>query len=114
MVTGLLLKRPQMPDHDGHPSIRPPAPQRRAALARVHRPPLCPRPRRWHAAHPDLPAPLEQDYLFLVQFARADALAGYKKQRLADLRAASDGFAAILGELPASGRVRPTLWAARA
>ena len=43
---------------------------------------------------------LTQDYLFLIQFARAYALAGYKAQRLADLRAASDGCAAILGELP--------------
>ncbi len=43
---------------------------------------------------------LTQDYLFLIQFARAYALAGYKAQRLADLRAASDGYAAILGELP--------------
>ena len=43
---------------------------------------------------------LTQDYLFLIQFARAYALAGFKAQSLADLRAASDGFAAILGELP--------------
>lgn len=43
---------------------------------------------------------LTQDYLFLIQFARAYALAGFKAQRLADLRAASDGCAAILGELP--------------
>jgi len=43
---------------------------------------------------------LTQDYLFLIQFARAYALAGYKAQCLADLRAASDGCAAILGELP--------------
>lgn len=43
---------------------------------------------------------LTQDYLFLVQFARAYALAGFKATRLADLRAASSGFAAILGELP--------------
>lgn len=43
---------------------------------------------------------LTQDYLFLIQFARAYALAGYKAQRLPDLRAASDGYAAILGELP--------------
>jgi len=43
---------------------------------------------------------LTQDYLFLIQFARAYALAGYKASQLADLRAASGGFAAILGELP--------------
>ncbi len=43
---------------------------------------------------------LTQDYLFLIQFARAYALAGFKAQCLADLRAASDGCAAILGELP--------------
>jgi len=43
---------------------------------------------------------LTQDYLFLIQFARAYALAGYKSQRLDDLRAASDGYAAILDELP--------------
>jgi len=41
-----------------------------------------------------------QDYLFLIQFARAYALAGYKAQGLADLQAAADGCAAILGELP--------------
>ena len=43
---------------------------------------------------------LVQDYLFLVQFARAYALAGYKAGGIADLRAASGGFAAILDELP--------------
>ena len=43
---------------------------------------------------------LTQDYLFLVQFARAYALAGFKSGCLADLHAASAGFAAILGELP--------------
>jgi len=34
---------------------------------------------------------LTQDYLFLIQFARVYALAGFKAQCLADLRAASDG-----------------------
>ncbi len=43
---------------------------------------------------------LMQDYLFLIQFARAYALAGFKANRLTDLRAASAGFAAILDELP--------------
>ena len=43
---------------------------------------------------------LTQDYLFLIQFARAYALAGYKAQSLPDLQAASGGFAAILDELP--------------
>jgi len=43
---------------------------------------------------------LTQDYLFLLQFARTYALAGHKASRPADLRAASRGFAAILGELP--------------
>lgn len=41
---------------------------------------------------------LQQDYLFLIQFARANALAGYKSRTLADLREASDGLAAILEE----------------
>ena len=43
---------------------------------------------------------LTQDYLFLVQFARAYALAGYKSEDLADLRAAAGGLDAILRELP--------------
>ncbi len=44
---------------------------------------------------------LIQDYLFLIQFARAYALAGYKATRLADLRMASAGMAAILdAEMP--------------
>ena len=43
---------------------------------------------------------LVQDYLFLIQFARAYALAGFKAATVADLRAASAGFAAILDELP--------------
>jgi thiaminase (transcriptional activator TenA) len=43
---------------------------------------------------------LTQDYLFLIQFARAYALAGFKAATVADLRAALAGFAAILDELP--------------
>ncbi|HEX5325864.1 MAG TPA: TenA family protein, partial [Acetobacteraceae bacterium] len=39
---------------------------------------------------------LVQDYLFLIQFARAYALAGYKSARLADLRAAAAGMRAIV------------------
>lgn len=41
---------------------------------------------------------LVQDYLFLIQFARAYALAAYKSRTLADIRAAQDGLAAILNE----------------
>jgi len=39
---------------------------------------------------------LVQDYLFLVQFARAHALAAYKARNLADMRAAKEGLAAIV------------------
>jgi thiaminase/transcriptional activator TenA len=39
---------------------------------------------------------LTQDYLFLIHFARAYALAIYKGQSLADMRAAHDGLKAIL------------------
>ena len=39
---------------------------------------------------------LVQDYLFLIQFARAYALATYKSRTLADMRAAQAGLAAIL------------------
>jgi thiaminase (transcriptional activator TenA) len=39
---------------------------------------------------------LKQDYLFLIQFARAYALAAYKSASLADLRQAKDGMQAIL------------------
>jgi thiaminase/transcriptional activator TenA len=39
---------------------------------------------------------LTQDYLFLVQFARAYALAGYKSATLTDLRAAAAGLSAIV------------------
>jgi len=42
---------------------------------------------------------LQQDYLFLIQFARAYALAGYKAKSLADLNDASMGLSAILGEM---------------
>lgn len=39
---------------------------------------------------------LVQDYLFLIQFARAYALATYKSRNLADMRAAKAGLSAIL------------------
>jgi thiaminase/transcriptional activator TenA len=39
---------------------------------------------------------LLQDYLFLIHFARAFALAAYKSRDLADLRRAGDGLRAIL------------------
>src|SRR5262245_3943133 len=39
---------------------------------------------------------LVQDYLFLIEFARAYALAVYKSPRLADMREASAGLSAIL------------------
>jgi len=38
---------------------------------------------------------LVQDYLFLIQHARAYALAAYKARSLADMRAAKDGLAAL-------------------
>ena len=41
---------------------------------------------------------LVQDYLFLIQFARAYALAVYKSRTLDDMRAAQGGLEAILGE----------------
>ena len=42
---------------------------------------------------------LVQDYLFLIQFARAYALATYKSRTLADMKAAQAGVAAILDEM---------------
>jgi len=39
---------------------------------------------------------LVQDYLFLIQHARAYALAAYKARTLADMRAAKDGLAALV------------------
>jgi len=39
---------------------------------------------------------LVQDYLFLIQFARAHALAAYKSRTLADMRAANLGLGAIV------------------
>jgi thiaminase/transcriptional activator TenA len=42
---------------------------------------------------------LVQDYLFLIQFARAYALATYKSRSLEDMKAAQGGLAAILGEM---------------
>ena len=41
---------------------------------------------------------LVQDYLFLIQFARAYALAAYKSRTPTDIRAAQSGLAAILDE----------------
>jgi thiaminase/transcriptional activator TenA len=41
---------------------------------------------------------LVQDYLFLIQFARAYALAAYKADGLEDMRHASEAMNAILGE----------------
>lgn len=41
---------------------------------------------------------LIQDYLFLIQFARAWALAAYKSRSLADIRAAQETLAGILRE----------------
>lgn len=42
---------------------------------------------------------LVQDYLFLIQFARAHALAAYKSRTLADMHAARGGLGAILDEM---------------
>ena len=39
---------------------------------------------------------LVQDYLFLIEFARAYAVAVYKSPRLADMREAASGLSAIL------------------
>lgn len=41
---------------------------------------------------------LVQDYLFLIQFARAWALAAYKSRTIADIRAAQAGLSSILDE----------------
>lgn len=41
---------------------------------------------------------LVQDYLFLIEFARAYAIGVYKAPDLAEMRKAADGIAAILGE----------------
>ena len=41
---------------------------------------------------------LVQDYLFLIQFARAWALAAYKSRTVADIRAAQMGLAGIIDE----------------
>jgi thiaminase/transcriptional activator TenA len=42
---------------------------------------------------------LAQDYLFLIQFARAYALAVFKSETLAEMRSASSGVSAILDEM---------------
>src|SRR5690625_4564723 len=41
---------------------------------------------------------LVQDYLFLIQFARANALAAYKSRSLADIQGSADALGAILTE----------------
>lgn len=41
---------------------------------------------------------LVQDYLFLVQFARANALAAYKSRTLAEIQGSADALSAILAE----------------
>ncbi|MDN5688628.1 MAG: thiaminase II [Brachybacterium sp.] len=41
---------------------------------------------------------LVQDYLFLIQFARANALAASRSRRLADIRRSADALGAILAE----------------
>jgi thiaminase (transcriptional activator TenA) len=43
---------------------------------------------------------LVQDYLFLIEFARAYAVAVYKSPRLADMREAASGLSAILRDEP--------------
>ncbi|ALN71213.1 MULTISPECIES: thiaminase II [unclassified Aureimonas] len=55
----------------------------------------------WHMGVGALPESafrryLVQDYLFLIQFARANALAAYKSRSLADMRRAQTGLSAIL------------------
>ncbi len=42
---------------------------------------------------------LTQDYLFLIHFVRATALAGYKSTQLEDLHAAAAGMTALLAEM---------------
>jgi thiaminase/transcriptional activator TenA len=42
---------------------------------------------------------LVQDYLFLIQFARAHALAAYKSRTMADMQAARGGLGAIIDEM---------------
>lgn len=42
---------------------------------------------------------LRQDYLFLIHFVRAYALAGYKSTRLEDMQAAADSVTALLAEM---------------
>lgn len=49
---------------------------------------------------------LVQDYLFLIQFARAYALATYKSRTLADIKAAQTGLATILDEMDLHVRLR--------
>lgn len=48
---------------------------------------------------------LVQDYLFLIQFARANALATFKSRTVADLRESQEALSAILDELPLHERL---------
>lgn len=54
---------------------------------------------------PAFRAYLVQDYLFLIQFARAWALAAYKSRTIADIRAAQAGLAGMLDETDLHARL---------
>src|SRR5690625_7580461 len=48
---------------------------------------------------------LVQDYLFLIQFARANALAAYKSRSLADIQGSADPLRAILTDTERPARL---------